>query len=290
MNGSTAALFFGILIIAICSAWVLSGGLASPAQLPAAPDTAKEPAATPVPVEATAKVQVTTTAPPVPETRITAALTPATTAPPVITTPVSSDMARDHFLDIAYSPTNRLERLNYSEDEDRLVISVVTPDKGDTGTISGLIKEFNTLSRSVTFSENIKESDNGDIVIKFLPENGMESIILSDIPDAGPEHEVLTRREIPINDKPACKVVRGTVYFNSDLKDDERDHAIARCIYYELGVTGETADYPDSLFYAGENTNTEMNDVDRRAVAILYEPDLANTMTMLDLRKVIYIP
>jgi hypothetical protein len=291
MNGSTAALFFGILIIAIGSAWVLTGGLAAPAELASPPEPTPGPVTIPMTTLVTTPVPVTIAAPPVPATTVPAIpTTTVTKAPTVVETPVSADQVRDHFLAIAYSATNRLERLNYTENQDRLIISVVTPSGTDMATLSAVAQEFNEVSRTVKISENIKESSNGDIVIKFLPENGLANILLDDIPDAGPETEVLTRHKFMQDGKPAAKIVRGAIYINSNLAGDTRNHIIARSLYYQLGVTGDSAGYPGSLFYAGENANTKLNEIDRKAVAILYEPGLANTMTMEDLRKVIYIP
>jgi hypothetical protein len=45
MNGSVAAVFFGILIVAIGAIWILAGGLADPAELPAVPDSSPLPTA-----------------------------------------------------------------------------------------------------------------------------------------------------------------------------------------------------------------------------------------------------
>jgi len=142
----------------------------------------------------------------------------------------------------------------------------------------------------VKISENIKESSNGDIVIKFLPGDGLANILLDDIPGAWPGTEVLTRHEFTYDGKPAAKIMRGTIYISSNLAGDARNHTLARSLYYQLGVTGDSTISPGSLFYAGENTNTALNEIDRKAVAILYEPGLANTMTMVDLRNVMYIP
>ncbi len=291
MNGSTAVLLFGILIIAIGSAWVMSGGLASPVEIASPPEPTPVPDTMPVTMVVTTPVPVTTTAPPVTATTVPPApSTPVTTAPPVVETPVSADQVRDHFLAIAYSATNRLERLNYTEGQNRLIISVISPEETDTDTLSAIALEFNTISRTVKFSQMIKEGSSGDIVIKFIPESGMDSIILNDIPDEGPGNEALTRQEFMQDGKPAAKVVRGTIYISSSLAGDIRNHTLARSLYYQLGVTGDSAEYTGSLFYAGENTNTKLNEIDRKAVAILYEPGLANTMTIEDLRNVIYIP
>lgn len=293
MKGSNAALFFGILIISIGIAWIVTGGPAeetaevavtvvpTPTLAPATLPVTAIP--TPEPVVTTASPVPVLTAPPVPATIVT-------TATPRPENPVSADQVRDHFLNIAYSATNKIERLNYTAGQDRIIISVISPDGTDRDAISASVKEFNEISREVRISEMIKESGSGDIVIKFIPESGLANILLNDIPDSGPNKEILTRREFSSGGKPAAKVMRGTIYINSNLKGDARNHTIARSLFYELGVTGETTNYPDSLFFAGDNTNTRLNSVDRKAIAILYEPGLANTMTLEDLRKLMYIP
>ena len=58
-----------------------------------------------------------------------------------------------------------------------------------------------------------------------------------------------------------------------------------RSLDHELGVTGETDKYPDSLFYSGENTNVNLTYADRGAIAILYGPGLSPGMTADDVKK-----
>lgn len=292
MKGTTAALVFGIIILAIIGAWVLTGGAGSPAGSATPPAATTAPPLTPAPATAVPSLPATPTteATAAPSATITTAV-PATTAAtrPAVTTPVSAEQANAHFLAVAYSATNRLERYNYTATQNRLVISALTPTVEDLAAMEAVAKEFNGISRTIKVSENIKEGSNGNIIVKFLPETGLSQIVLSDIPDPGPDKESLTRREFSYQGKPTAKIVRGTIYINNNLAGDARTHAIARSIYYELGVTGDTADYPDSLFYAGENTNTALNTVDKKAVDILYEPGLANSMTLEDIKKVVYI-
>ena len=45
------------------------------------------------------------------------------------------------------------------------------------------IKTFNDASKTVKFSENVKETDSGDILIKFLPEEGLKAIDLNTAAD-----------------------------------------------------------------------------------------------------------
>jgi hypothetical protein len=293
MKGTTAAFFFGILIIAIGAVWMVSGGPAmgaspaTPAFVPTAVPATAMP--TPEPVTTIAPPAATRTSPPLPAATIPAPATLVTTGavPPVKT--FTDDDVTAHFLDIAYSSTNRLERLNITSDKSRIILSGSALGDTDTATLAALAREFSGVSPTMGMSDSIKDTDNGDIVIKVVPENGLDNIFLYDIPATGPFNDSLTRREFSYQGKPAAKVLRGTIYLNGNLKGDVRNHTLARCLYYELGVTGETTKYPDSLFYAGENTNTKLNSIDKAAIAILYRPGLANGMTIMDLRKIMYI-
>jgi hypothetical protein len=293
MKGTTAAFFFGILIITIGVVWIVSGGPAmvalspSPAPVPTAVPATTLP--TPEPVVTAALPAVTPASQPLPTATIQAPITLVTTVAVQPGKTFSDEDVAAHFLDIAYSSTNRLERLNITSDKTRIVLSGGALGETDTATLAALAREFNGVSRTFGMSDTIKDTDNGDIVIKVVPENGLDNIYLNDIPPTGPFNDSLTRREFSYGGKPAAKVLRGTIYLNGNLKGDVRNHTLARCLYYELGVTGETTKYPDSLFYAGENTNTKLNSIDKAAIAILYRPGLANGMTIIDLRKLMYL-
>ena len=289
MKGTTAAVFFGVLIIAVGVAGVFIGGTAQAGGERQAPVPTTLP--TPIPTAVPAAMPVTTLYPPDPIVTTTAPVTvntsiPVTTA--VITTApypadtlVSADKARNHFLDIAYSANTKLERMYYTEGQNPLIIALVAPDKTDDTFLLATVRDFNEASQSVKLSEKITERTTrnpGDIVITFLPENGLSSV------------EGRPKFELTYNGKPAAKVLWGGIYINSNLKGDARNHTIARALYYNLGVTGDTADYPDSLFYSAENTNIRLNPVDKKAIAILYGTGLMPGMTLEDLRKVIYFP
>jgi hypothetical protein len=216
----------------------------------------------------------------------------------VVTTPrvtaavtiISGDDVRDHFLAIAYTSTNRLERLDYYSSRPRVVISASSASDDDIAVIEKTVKAFNDASKTVQFSENVKNTDSGDILIRFLPEEGLEAIDLNTVSDSGPFSDVLTRRELYQGDVLAAKVLRGTIYLNGNLKGDAKKHALVRSLMYEMGLTGETTKYPDSIFYAGENTNVEFAPVDKRAIAMLYESQFYNGMNAEGLRATIYVP
>lgn len=269
MNGMAATAIFGILILAIGSAWVMTGGLSPAAGIPGPADP--PPAS---PVTTAAPLPAATTAAPVPPgTPLPEPARLEAAAPVPAETLVSAGRARDHFLAIACSRNNRLERLDSVAGQKPLRISLVAPDRYDPAFIAETVQEFNGLSRTVQIYDKITEGRQGDIVLIFLPESGLPSV------NAGPDFTYQGR-----------VVAKGGQYISSGIKGDVRNHTIARSLYYRLGVTGESASYPDSLFYAGDNTNTRLNSADRMAIATLYGPALSHGMTLEDLRKIVYIP
>jgi hypothetical protein len=287
MNRNILIIILALLVVSVGIAWILTGGPqgdrsaavpeVTPAS-PAAPDITRAITVT------TSSALITTatlagTPPPLPATSITV----------LPTTPVSPDDIKVHFLDVAYGGGNRLERLNYTADSQRVVISVSAAQDSDVSLIESTALAFNAVSQTNKISENIKQGTNGDITLKFIPESGMNAIQLADVAVSGKYNESLTRREFMSHGVSAAKIVRGTAYINSNLKGEARNHTIARSILYEMGLTGETAKYADSIFYAGDNENVELSYLDRKVVEMMYEPGLVNGMTIDDLRKVIYI-
>ena len=293
MKGTTAALIFGLVIIAIGVAFVLNGGMTGSPATPAPPvptsplpTTAATMPPTPDPTTATPEpttaAPVTTTPPPT----VTTAVPPTTTPAPQS---LSAEKVGDHFINVAYASTNKIERLNYASGQDRVVISVVSPAETDITMLEAAAKEFNSLSNTVKLSENIKESSNGDIVIKLLPESGLDAINLNEVSSSGSVTEALTKKELTYDGKTSAKILRGTMYINGNLKGDVRNHTIMRSLYYQLGLTGETDEYTDSLFYAADNSNAKLSPIDKKVVTMLYEPGLYNGMNMQALKQVIYI-
>ena len=285
MKSSSVFLITGIIIFAVGAAWIISGGMIGPSagtvtQTPAPKTVTAEPATTIATPD--------TTVPPV----MTSTVVQSTTTTPVTTTlaAISGDDIKNHFLDIAYTSTNRVERLDFYSSRPRVVVSASSASDDDIAVLEKTIKTFNDASRTVKLSENVKNTDSGDILIRFLPEDGLKAIDLNTAADTGPFSDVLTRRELYQGDVIAAKVLRGTVYVNGNLKGDAKKHALVRGLMYELGLTGETTKYPDSVFYAGENTNVDLSSIDKKAIAMLYESQFYNGMNAEGLRYVIYSP
>ena len=299
MERSSVFLITGIIIFAVGAAWIISGGITGPAAesgklIPVTtgatvPMTA---ASIPTPPRTTVPLGITPTVtngvPPV--TTTTMFWSPATPPVTATMTAVSGDDVKNHFLDIAYTSTNRVERLDFSSSRPRVVVSASSASDDDIAVLEKTIKSFNDASRTVKLSENVKNTDSGDILIKFLPEDGLKAIDLNTAADTGPFSDVLTRRELFQGNVIGAKVLRGTVYVNGNLKGDAKKHMLVRSLMYELGLTGETTKYPDSVFYAGENTNVELSSIDKKAIAMLYESQFYNGMNAEGLRYVIYSP
>jgi len=283
MKSSTILLVLGVVIIAVGLAWIISGGMGAPAEktVPQTTATITMPATTAIPatiVPAATSATVATVATAVP-----------TSAVPVVTA-ISADDITSLFLDVAYTSTNRLERVNFNSAKPRLTVVALSAGNDDIALIEKTAKEFNEASQTVKISENIKESGTGDIFIKYLPEDGLSAITLSTIADSGTLTEALTRRELYQGNRIGAKVMRGTVYINANLKDRERKHMLVRGLLYQMGMTGETTKFSDSVFYAGENTNIDLTSSDKRVINILYQTAFYNGMTMDELRKYVYLP
>jgi hypothetical protein len=283
MKSSTILLVLGVVIIAVGLAWIISGGIAAPAanSVPQTTATKTLPATTVIPaitVPAATSATVATAAPVV-----------TTSAVPMVTA-ISADDITSLFLDVAYTSTNQLERVDYNSAKPRLTVVALSASNDDIALIEKTAKEFNEASQTVKISENIKESGTGDIFIKYLPEDGLSAISLSTIADSGTLTETLTRRELYQGNRIGAKVMRGTVYINANLKDKERKHMLVRGLLYQMGMTGETTKFSDSVFYAGENTNIDLTSSDKKVINILYQAAFYNGMNMEELRKYFYLP
>lgn len=275
MKTGWAFLLSGIFIIAVGVAWIIMG---SPAPGPG-PSGAPAPVASPSPVPeiipspAESPSQTATT--PAPVTTDTPA--------PQATAKLSSDDIKMHFMDLAYGAGNAyLERWNATDNNGRIVLSVTANNDADIPMLAAAAKEFNRQSQTNQVSGQIKEGANGNIAIKFISEDGFDGIVINTT-------QGLTNREFRAGNLTTAKVTHGTIYINANLKGGLRNHTLIRTLFYELGFVGETQDFPDSLFYAGENTNTNLTDADLKAIGIMYGNGLTHGMTVEDVKRVVYI-
>jgi len=285
MKSSSILLVLGVIIIAVGLAWIISGGVGAPAANNVPQTTVTK--TVPVTVaEITTIIPATT----VPAATLTTAASSVTTSAVPLVTAISAGDITNLFLDVAYTGTNRLERVDYNAAKPRLTVVALSASNDDIALIEKTAKEFNEASQTVKISENIKESGIGDIFIKYLPEDGLSAITLSTIADSGTLTDALTRTELYQGNRIGAKVMRGTVYINANLKDKERKHMLVRGLLYQMGMTGQTTKFSDSVFYAGENTNIDLTSSDKKVINILYQSAFYNGMTMEELRKYVYLP
>jgi hypothetical protein len=227
----------------------------------------------------------------IPSTIQTTIAVPLTTAPqttqnpalPPVTTPpsITSDDITQHFMDIAFgSGTTQLDRLSYNPTGSKPLntVSLFNGNNADMALLGSFITEFNDLSATNQFSENIKTTSNADIVIQFVAGTGMDAI----------PSESYTK-EFKSGSVSYAKTGPGVIYINDNLKGDLRTHIILRSFLYDLGCKGETLKYPDSMFYYDDNTNIRLSLIDKKAVQIMYGEGLYRGMTVADVKNVVNV-
>lgn len=279
MNTGPVIFVIGLIVIAVGVTWILTGvpvGNTGP-QSPGTPMPI--PTATPAPAQGSLPPSGSGAQEPPVQATVTVPV-PSPIALP--TQQVSSDDIKLHFMDLAFGAGNSyLERWNRPDTNGRTAISVLAGDDSDAMLLSGAAREFDSLSQTIQLSDNIKDGLNSDIAIRFVPREGMGDITVN-------TSDSLINHDVRINGSIVAKIAPGIIYIDGDLRGDQRNHTLMRSLYYELGVTGETQKYPDSLFYSGENTNVNLTYADRGAIAILYGPGLSPGMTADDVKKILY--
>ena len=195
--------------------------------------------------------------------------------PVVVQTPhqITSDEIKTHFLDIALG----VETLEISK-KIPTEIAMETNSDSDTEVVQNFILEFNDLSSSKDIFENIKSGTFGDLIIKFISQDGMKSLS-SDF------------KKFKSNDTITAIIddEANIIYINNNLKGNQRNHTILRSLYYSLGVKGDTLVYPDSLFYYGDNNNTKLTLLDKKVIEMLFGNGIWNGMVVADIKEVMYL-
>jgi hypothetical protein len=289
MKTGWAFLLTGIFIIAVGIAWILTGWPAGEPNPAGSPPGSTTSSATPSPVSDFPPVETSATEPSTaslaqPSPTLMAPTSPTTEIPSAqATAKLSLDEIKLHFMDLAYGAGNAyLERWNATENNGRIIISVTANNDADIPLLETAAREFNSMSQTNQLSGQIKQGENGNIAIKFLPENGMDGIALNTSED-------LTNREFRLDGVTAAKITHGTIFIDANLKGDVRNHIIIRSLFYEMGFVGDTQKYPDSIFYGEDNTNVNLTYADLKAIEIMYGAGLTHGMSVSDVKNVVYI-
>jgi hypothetical protein len=229
-------------------------------------------------IQSTTVKPATTTAP-------TAKPTTAITTQTPVPTPKSYSSAEigNHLLEIGFGPNNNVVK---KPTKNLLVVSLDGMyNKPDVALVNNFINQFNNYSSTTKLSENINFNTPADIALDFQPATNIIQINTTfdyKDPQTGTQYFALTRETAAINSD-----LREKTYVNSDLKGDERKRWILRAILYNLGFYGETAKYPDSIFYAGATNSSQLSDIDLKALQLMYGNKITNGMTKDTMRTYI---
>jgi hypothetical protein len=196
-----------------------------------------------------------------------------TTVPMPTRQSYSSYEITKHLLEIGFGPNNYV--IN-KPPRDRLVVSLEgLYIESDITVLNTFIGQFNNYSSTTRISESINYNRPADLPLAFSPANTFSNLNTT--------VEYLDFKN-------------GTWYFvvtpektivNSDLKGDERKRWVLRAVLYNLGFYGETADYSDSIFYAGRSNVSQLSDIDFKALQLMYGKKITNGMNKDQIRTYI---
>jgi hypothetical protein len=211
----------------------------------------KKPAATTAPKTTTSKPTVTPTS-------------KATTAPKSYS---SADIG-NHLVDIAFGPDNsKIQKPT----KDLIAISVSGSNSdSDIALLDDFISLFNNYSSTTKISSSITANSLSDISLVFLPGTALAQIKVDGTTAVTKDVQTGTYYLVRTTDK---------TYVNSDLDGNIRNRWILRAALVNLGFYGETAKYPDSLFYAGTNDVRQLSAIDLKALQFMYGKKIVNGMT-----------
>ena len=75
------------------------------------------------------------------------------------------------------------------------------------------------------------------------------------------------------------------VLINSDWSEELRKSPVVTGITRSVGLTGIAWWYPDSIFYQGGSSRTQLADIDEALIRLLYDPRIRPGMTVEDLER-----
>lgn len=82
----------------------------------------------------------------------------------------------------------------------------------------------------------------------------------------------------------------GAVLLWDGLSTEERQYQITRALFWHLGLHGETDTDPDSFFTAGGLRTSELSEMDREAIRLLYGGRLKMGMTAQEVKDTLSLP
>jgi hypothetical protein len=229
--------------------------------------------------------------------------TPATTKTTSVPTPTptpqaySTSQIDQHLIDIAFDPNHpTISKIDASSA--KIAITGAYVDK-DVTLLSSFDQQFNTRSTTLMLPNAPVQTTQGDIIINFLPGSSLASLSADTTYNTVNTKQILNTdgtgtlcsiyRTIatPITNQRSISPTTYIIYLNSDLAGDKRGHYLIRGVLYFLGFPGETARYPDSIFYSQPNTVANLSTIDWGAVQVMYGNKISNGMTLSTIRGIL---
>ncbi|HPD76431.1 MAG TPA: hypothetical protein PKZ65_10265 [Methanoregulaceae archaeon] len=209
---------------------------------------------------------------------------PVTTRPAATATPVptiksySPTDVGNHLLDIAFGPDYNLVK---KPTKSPLAVSCMgTCDAGTMILLNGFIGQFNNLSSTMKLGENLEQNTPADVTLTLLPEKALSQVNVD-------KEGTVAIRDTWTGAYYFIHTSENRTYVNADLKGTERDRWVLRALLYNLGFYGESAKYPESIFYAGSNEVGQPSAVDWKAIQLMYGQKVKNGMTKANVKALI---
>jgi hypothetical protein len=208
--------------------------------------------------------------------------TPTPTATPQV---YGSTDIGNHLVDIAFGPDNNvIQKLAGTAVPVTVSGSYTT---NDVAQLNAAINQFNLNSATTQLADNIT-FNSGTAGIQFVYLSGAQ---LNQLPvdnttisykDPTGNYYFLQIGQTAISSKNGMKT-----FINADMTGAERAHWTLRAFLLNLGFFGQTAKYPDSLFYAAPNNTTQLSAIDLDALQLMYGKKITNGMTKSTVRSII---
>jgi len=193
----------------------------------------------------------------------------------------------EHLIDIVYGNDNaKLNLFKSNKDYQFWLDAYYTKD--DTSYLLKLAQLLNSLSDTTQFEDeelslgflktNYEEVPYNFYNIKIIPQN-----MLDDYEDDRKNGEHLIKDS---DGKLIGMVGDDHLYLLDSLTAEERQYYMLYGVLYSMGMHGTTYSEPDSFFYqVGGKMNTELSDLDKEAIKLLYGGRLKTGTDMDDTRK-----
>jgi hypothetical protein len=231
-------------------------------------------------IKNTTVTKATTTKPVATATATVVSKATTIVATPTKQTAYSSADIGNHLIEIAFGPDNSVIS---KPRKDLVAISISGSNTDDDlDLVQNFIGQFNNLSSTTKIASNIELVGKGDIQLIFMPGSSLSQI--------NTDNNASVYKDVSSGDVYFIKLDEGNtkkIYIDSDLNGNTRDRWILRAILLNMGFYGETAKYPDSVFYSGDNSVSKLSYIDLKAIQLMYGQKIVNGMTRVTVKNTV---